>query len=314
MQALARTARGEVLWVDAGKANIGCLYPPGHGCGGLCGLLLPWVGLFLGGAEIRFVQRGQRQGPWDWDCVAKWSIVAYPGIRVCSVRMMNRIINLLSNNESYIAATYYYVLNLAPNSTTNGVAHKFLHTFLPTVALSGNSDEDEDYTSALPPDLTASRAARPSLPSKSESNTPLPKRHYVGPSLPHSQALYDDGSYLDVGPQPLPTAYASQIEEKSGVEEFLERDERRRQLQEETSKMKKLQREEWMLVPPQSGDLLASLDPTKARPRQFARSAASVVAVFVCTRIMCVGAGVPRLLTIRNASFTKPRCNPDITE
>lgn len=38
--------------------------------------------------------------------------------------------------------------------------------------------------------------------------------------------------------------------------------------------MKKLQREEWMLVPPQSGDLLASLDPTKARPRQFARSAA----------------------------------------
>jgi len=29
-----------------------------------------------------------------------------------------------------------------------------------------------------------------------------------------------------------------------------------------------------MLVPPKSGDLLASLDPTKARPRQFARSAA----------------------------------------
>ncbi|KAG1795893.1 hypothetical protein EV424DRAFT_589810 [Suillus variegatus] len=28
-----------------------------------------------------------------------------------------------------------------------------------------------------------------------------------------------------------------------------------------------------MLVPPKSGDLLASLDPTKARPRQFVRSA-----------------------------------------
>jgi len=58
------------------------------------------------------------------------------------------------------------------------------------------------------------------------------------------------------------------------VEEFLEREERRRKLQEEASKPKKLQREEWMLVPPKSGDLLASLDPTKARPRQFARSSA----------------------------------------
>ncbi|KAG1864491.1 hypothetical protein C8R48DRAFT_706909 [Suillus tomentosus] len=28
IQALARTTRGEVLRVDAGKANVGCLYPP----------------------------------------------------------------------------------------------------------------------------------------------------------------------------------------------------------------------------------------------------------------------------------------------
>ncbi|KAG1808755.1 hypothetical protein EV424DRAFT_1646719 [Suillus variegatus] len=71
--------------------------------------------------------------------------------------------------------------------------------------------------------------------------------------------------------------------------------------------MKKLRREEWMLVPPKSGDLLACtfhstrssltcvlievipLDLTKARPRQFARSAASVVAVFVCTRTCVLG-------------------------
>ncbi|KAG1894754.1 uncharacterized protein F5891DRAFT_1130850 [Suillus fuscotomentosus] len=145
---------------------------------------------------------------------------------------------------------------------------------LATVASAGDSDEDDDYTPALPPDLSASRAAGPSLPSKSVSNTPLPQRHYVGPSVPHSQTPYDDDSDSDVGPQPLPAAYASQIEEKSGVEEFMEREERRRKLQEEASKPKKLQREEWMLVPPKSGDLLASLDPTKARPRQFARSAA----------------------------------------
>ncbi|KAG1831603.1 hypothetical protein EV424DRAFT_1534273 [Suillus variegatus] len=53
---------------------------------------------------------------------------------------------------------------------------------------------------SLPPDLTASRAAGPSLPSKSESNTPPPNRHYVGPSLPHSQTPYDDDSDSDVGP------------------------------------------------------------------------------------------------------------------
>ncbi|KAG1784747.1 uncharacterized protein HD556DRAFT_1451431 [Suillus plorans] len=77
---------------------------------------------------------------------------------------------------------------------------------LPTVASARNSDEEDDYAPPLPPDLTASHAAGPSLPSKSESNTytPPPKRHY---------------------PQPLPTAYASQIEGKSGVEEFLEREE-----------------------------------------------------------------------------------------
>ncbi|KAG2030772.1 hypothetical protein BDR03DRAFT_1016770 [Suillus americanus] len=145
---------------------------------------------------------------------------------------------------------------------------------LPTVVPADDSDEDDDYTPALPPDLAASRTAGPSLPSKSESNTPPPKRQYVGPSLPRSQAPYDDDSDSDVGPQPLPATYASRIKGQSGVEEFLEREERRRKLQEEASKPKKLQREEWMLVPPKSGDLLASLDPTKARPRQFARSAA----------------------------------------
>ncbi|KAG1746978.1 hypothetical protein EDB19DRAFT_1905790 [Suillus lakei] len=145
---------------------------------------------------------------------------------------------------------------------------------LPTGVSADDSDEDDDYTPALPPDLAASRSAGPSLPSKSESNSLPSKRQHVGPSLPHSQAPYDDDSDSDVGPQPLPAAYASRVEGKSGVEEFLEREERRRKLQEEANKPKKLQRQEWMLVPPKSGDLLASLDPTKARPRQFARSAA----------------------------------------
>ncbi|KAG1792293.1 uncharacterized protein HD556DRAFT_1309368 [Suillus plorans] len=114
---------------------------------------------------------------------------------------------------------------------------QILAHLLLTIALAGDSDGDDDYTPALPSDLTASHAAGPSLPSKSESNTYTlpPKRHY---------------------PQPLPTAYASQIEGKSGVEEFLEREERRRKLQEQANRLKKLQREEWMLVFPKSGDLL----------------------------------------------------------
>ncbi|KAG1847995.1 hypothetical protein C8R48DRAFT_779064 [Suillus tomentosus] len=87
---------------------------------------------------------------------------------------------------------------------------------LPSVASAGDSDKDDYYTPPLPPDLTASHTAGPSLPSKSESNTytPSPKRHYVGPSLPLSQAPYDDDSGSDVEPQPLPAANASQIEGK----------------------------------------------------------------------------------------------------
>jgi len=130
------------------------------------------------------------------------------------------------------------------------------HLF-PTVAPSEGSSEEDDYAPALPPDLAAARTAGASLPSKSKSDTPPPKRQYVGPSLPISQPSYDSDSDSDIGPRPLPAAYASQIEEKSAVEEFMEREERRKKLQEEASKPKKLQREEWMLVPPKSGELLA---------------------------------------------------------
>ncbi|KAE9404370.1 hypothetical protein BT96DRAFT_780149, partial [Gymnopus androsaceus JB14] len=59
------------------------------------------------------------------------------------------------------------------------------------------------------------------------------------------------------------------------VAEFIAREERRNDLriQEEEEKKKGPKREEWMLVPPSKGDLLANLDPTKlTKPRQFARS------------------------------------------
>ncbi|KAF9231604.1 hypothetical protein BU15DRAFT_90866 [Melanogaster broomeanus] len=127
------------------------------------------------------------------------------------------------------------------------------------------SDED-DYTPALPPQLAAARkAAGPSLrptptagPSTRRSSSP---RRAVDEN-PDSNSDADS----DVGPQPLPAYLLAVTQEKSGVQEFLEREERR--------KKNKLVREEWMLVPPKAGDLLGSLDPTKLKARQFGRGSA----------------------------------------
>ncbi|TCD65074.1 hypothetical protein EIP91_003276 [Steccherinum ochraceum] len=139
-------------------------------------------------------------------------------------------------------------------------------------------EEEDDYAPALPPDLLAARTAGPSA-------EPVPKGKLQGPALPPGMgSRYDDSDDDDVGPQPLPQGVI--IEEKSGVRQFLEREERRKKLAEpflllvEAAKPKALQREEWMLVPPSSSDLLSTIDPTKLnKPRQFARTAAPVRSV-----------------------------------
>ncbi|KAI6022404.1 hypothetical protein BKA83DRAFT_4278267 [Pisolithus microcarpus] len=128
--------------------------------------------------------------------------------------------------------------------------------------------------------------------SRSPSSVPVPTtaapRRVYGPALPTTVGpsgtttplgpSYSDFSDADsdaeVGPQ-LPTRSPfsnAPNEGMSAVEEFIEREERRRKNVEEAKKPKKLQREEWMLVPPKKGDLLASLDPTKLKARQFGRS------------------------------------------
>ncbi|KAH7925689.1 hypothetical protein BV22DRAFT_417566 [Leucogyrophana mollusca] len=152
-----------------------------------------------------------------------------------------------------------------------------------------DSDEDDDYTPALPPDLLAARTQpgpssgtpRPTSPpvpppaasaSISRSAADSSSRRVVGPSFPGPNS-YDDDSDDDVGPKPLPAGLSAAHEERSGVQEFLEREERRRKQAEEDSKPKALKREEWMLVPPKASDLLGSLDPTKLKARQFARTA-----------------------------------------
>ena len=79
-------------------------------------------------------------------------------------------------------------------------------------------EEEDDYVPELPPDLAAQRTAQ--------------KARVLGPSLPSvTQNSYDDseGDDDDVGPMPLPAYLSSRQEEKSAVEEFLEREKRRQQ-------------------------------------------------------------------------------------
>ncbi|KAH9920322.1 uncharacterized protein B0H18DRAFT_881187 [Fomitopsis serialis] len=125
-------------------------------------------------------------------------------------------------------------------------------------------EEEEDYAPALPPDMIAAKA-----PGAAQAPTG-PARP---PHLASRRSAYDeDDEDDDYGPTPLPSGFA--LREKSGVEEFLEREERRKKQLEEASKPKALQREEWMLVPPSQSDLLGSIDPTRIkRPRKFAATA-----------------------------------------
>ncbi|KAL0574247.1 hypothetical protein V5O48_007718 [Marasmius crinis-equi] len=128
-------------------------------------------------------------------------------------------------------------------------------------------DDDDDYTPALPPDLAASRGT-----DTGSTSSNLNKK-VLGPSFP-SQRTYDEDSDDDVGPMPLPAGYAKPAE-VDGVKQFLEQEEKRRKNIEEASKPQALKRDEWMLKPPTSSDLLGTLDPSKlTKARQFSRSTA----------------------------------------
>ena len=139
------------------------------------------------------------------------------------------------------------------------------------------SDSDDDYAPALPPDFAARSGSGPTT-------------KVVGPTFPqpysksqnHDRSRYgidadEEDSDDDVGPMPLPDGIS--FEEENGVREFMEREERRRKqvevrvfysldyfvlcisypmlsITQEAAKPKALKRDEWMLVPPSSSDLL----------------------------------------------------------
>ncbi|KAJ7623801.1 hypothetical protein FB45DRAFT_1061659 [Roridomyces roridus] len=130
-----------------------------------------------------------------------------------------------------------------------------------------DEDSDDDYAPELPPDFVAS----------SSSSV---KKPVAGPTMPPTySATYDprvryqdpDDSDDDVGPRPLPAGV--NFEERDAVKEFMAKEEKRRREVEEAAKPKAPKRDEWMLVPPPSS-LLGNLDPTKLKPRQFARTSA----------------------------------------
>ncbi|KAF9466931.1 hypothetical protein BDZ94DRAFT_1250113 [Collybia nuda] len=146
---------------------------------------------------------------------------------------------------------------------------------IPPDLLKKDEDEDEDdYVPELPPDMVASRATDPS------ATTPPTSKRVVGPSMPSYPPTYDpkyhsyysDDDDDDFGPKPLPAGV--QHVDIDPVRQFMEKEEKRRKEVEEAAKPKTLKRDEWMLVPPSSSDLLGNLDPTKLKARQFSRSAA----------------------------------------
>ena len=91
----------------------------------------------------------------------------------------------------------------------------------PSIPQVQNKEEEEgdedDYVPELPPDLAAARGGSSASTSKRVQGPSFPS----GPPRP----TYDSDDD-DVGPMPLPAGYA--FEEKDGVTEFLEREERRR--------------------------------------------------------------------------------------
>ncbi|KAI6000922.1 hypothetical protein EDC04DRAFT_2871970 [Pisolithus marmoratus] len=135
---------------------------------------------------------------------------------------------------------------------------------LPAVSATADDDADEDdYMPALPPDLAPARARTgPSTEeltsgSRSPSNDPAPStgaaRRVLGPVLPTADfSDADSDSDAEVGPQPPPARFPV-AKEKSAVEEFIEREERRRKNVEEAKKPKKLEERSGCSSHPRAG-------------------------------------------------------------
>lgn len=155
-----------------------------------------------------------------------------------------------------------------------------MHTQAPPASVPRYEEEEEDsdgedvYAPELPPDLVAARANANANPST--SSVP-PARRPIGPARgPLQREEEEEESDDEIGPAPPPAVGSSSHIHEDAVIDFMQKEAQRRQAIEEAARPKTLKREEWMLVPPSSSDLLSTLDPTKLnKPRQFSRSTAT---------------------------------------
>lgn len=116
-----------------------------------------------------------------------------------------------------------------------------------------DSDEDDDYMPALPPELIAQR----------ESGPEPPKKRVAGPAMPppssshqqHYRRSYSDDEDDDlVGPRPDLAAVEFDTEEYEALVRREEIEARARKAR-EGDKEEKVERGEWMLVPPEAKKL-----------------------------------------------------------
>ncbi|KAH9487320.1 GPALPP motifs-containing protein 1 [Psilocybe cubensis] len=167
-----------------------------------------------------------------------------------------------------------------PNASSSSIGPQIpAHLLNSSSKIQVIDDDDDDFgpqpTSSpsigpTMPTVTSKPVAGPSIPPPSSART-------IGPSLPTYAPTYDPNSAYDnedsddddIGPKPLPAGM--QHRQSDAVQEFLEREEKRRKAAEEAAKPKAVKRDEWMLVPPTSQGLLGNLDTTKLKARQFSR-------------------------------------------
>ncbi|KAK9717858.1 hypothetical protein K7432_005905 [Basidiobolus ranarum] len=129
----------------------------------------------------------------------------------------------------------------------------------PTSESSENIVEEESYGPSLPPELAASRA-----PSK-------PRRGPIGPQLPSGLVLNtpteDDST---VGPMLPSSGVESNSDLSAKIREIEERAQRTKELTDAAGNPQKVERGEWMLVPPTSKT--PGSDPLNLKTRQFAKN------------------------------------------
>ncbi|KAG6828992.1 hypothetical protein H0H92_006064 [Tricholoma furcatifolium] len=106
-------------------------------------------------------------------------------------------------------------------------------------SVADDDDDEDDYVPELPPDLAVARSAGPSATPSSSNEV----KRVSGPAMPSYPPIYDpkyqtaygddDDDDDDFGPKPLPAGVKHA--EKDAVQEFMEREERRRKIAEEAS-------------------------------------------------------------------------------